>query len=63
MDMVKSMISNANLLLSFWSEALKTSMYVLNNVPSKAVQRLILRLGKDESQVQIICMYEIIGLR
>ena len=37
MDMVRSMISNSQLPLSLWSEALKTTVYVLNWVPSKAV--------------------------
>ncbi|KAM1705943.1 hypothetical protein ACFX2K_028156 [Malus domestica] len=39
MDMVKSMISNSSLPLSMWSEALKTPVYVLIRVPSKAVPK------------------------
>lgn len=38
-DMVKSMISNKDLPLSLWSDALKTTMYILNRVPSKAVSK------------------------
>ena len=34
-DMVRSMISNSNLPLSLWSEAIKTATYVLNQVPIK----------------------------
>ena len=37
MDMERSMISNSNLQLFLWSEALKTVMYILNRVPSKVV--------------------------
>jgi transposase InsO family protein len=39
MDMVRSMLSNSHLLLFLWSEALKTAVYVLNRVPSKAVPK------------------------
>lgn len=39
MDMVRSMISNSNLPLSLWSEALKTAVYILNRVPTKAVPK------------------------
>ena len=39
MDMVRSMVSNSNLPLTLWSEALKTAMYVLNRVPSKVVPK------------------------
>ena len=38
-DMVRSMISNSTLPLFLWSEALKTALYILNRVPSKAVPK------------------------
>ena len=37
--MVRSMLSNSSLPVSFWMYALKTAMYLLNKVPSKAVQK------------------------
>lgn len=37
MDMVRSMISNSSLPKSLWMHALKTAVYLLNRVPSKAV--------------------------
>ena len=40
MDMVRSMISNSDLPLSLWSEALKTMAYVLNRVPTKVVHKM-----------------------
>lgn len=40
MDMVRSMISNSKLPLSLWSEALKTVVYILNRLPSKAVHKI-----------------------
>ncbi|KAH9667906.1 hypothetical protein KPL70_021226 [Citrus sinensis] len=46
MDMVRSMISNSNLPLSLWSEALKTAVYVLNRVPTKAVPKTPFELWK-----------------
>jgi len=35
MDMVRSMLSNSCLLVSLWMYVLKTTMYLLNRVPSK----------------------------
>lgn len=37
LDMVRSMLSNCSLPISLWTYALKTAMYLLNRVPSKAV--------------------------
>ena len=37
LDMVRSMLSYSNLRIFLWGEALKTAMYILNWVPSKAV--------------------------
>ena len=39
MDMVRSMMSNSSLPKSLWMYALKTSMYLLNRVPTKAVPK------------------------
>jgi len=38
-DMVRSMISHSTLFESLWGEALKTAVYILNRVPSKAVNK------------------------
>ncbi|XP_068487137.1 uncharacterized protein [Phaseolus vulgaris] len=39
MDMVRSMLSKSTVPISLWMYALKTAMYLLNRVPSKAVQK------------------------
>ena len=39
MDMVRSMLSNLSSHVSLWMYALKTAMYLLNRVPSKAIQK------------------------
>jgi hypothetical protein len=44
--MVKSMLSNSELPLFLWSEALKTDVYVLNRVSSKAVPKTPFELWK-----------------
>ena len=36
-EMIRCMLSDSSLLMSLWMEALKTTMYLLNTVPSKAV--------------------------
>ena len=38
-DIVISMISHSSLLESLWGEALKTTTYILNRVPSKAINK------------------------
>ena len=40
LDMVRSMLSNESLPISLWTYALKTTMYLQNRVPSKAVQKM-----------------------
>ena len=35
--MVKPMMAQANLSISFWGDALLTAAYILNQVPSKSV--------------------------
>ena len=39
MDMVRSMISYSTLPISLWMEVLKTSIRILNRVPSKSVPK------------------------
>ena len=39
MEMVRSMMSYSSVPFSLWGEALKTAMYILNRVPSKAVSK------------------------
>jgi transposase InsO family protein len=46
LDMVRSMLSNSNLPKSLWAEALKTTVYILNRVPTKAVPKTPFELWK-----------------
>ena len=39
LDMVRSMMSNSSLPKSLWMYALKTAMYLLNRIPSKAIPK------------------------
>ena len=39
MDMVRSMRSNTKLPQFLWTETLKTAVYILNRVPTKAVSK------------------------
>jgi transposase InsO family protein len=39
MDMMRSMMSYSDLSLSLWMETLKTTIHILNRVPSKAVPK------------------------
>ncbi|KAG8481234.1 hypothetical protein CXB51_025996 [Gossypium anomalum] len=40
LDMVRSMMSHANLPTSFWGHVLETAIFTLNRVPSKSVQKI-----------------------
>ena len=46
LDIVWSMLSNSKLPKSFWTEALKTTVYILNRVPTKAVPKTPFELWK-----------------
>ena len=46
MDMVRSMRSNTKLPQYLWFEALKTSVYILNRVPTKVVPKTPFELFK-----------------
>ena len=39
LDMVRSMMSQTDLPISFWGYALETAAFILNRIPSKAVQK------------------------
>ena len=49
MDMVWSMLSNSSLHVSLWMYALKNAMYLLNMVPSKAVQKTPFQLWTNRT--------------
>ena len=51
MDMVRSMISYSTLPIGLWMEALKTTIHILNRVPSKSVPKTPYELwtGKEPS--------------
>ena len=46
-DMVRSMLSNSNLPKFLWTDALKTAVYILNRVPTKAVPKTPFKLWKN----------------
>ena len=45
-DMVRSMLSNSNLPQFLWTDALKTAVYILNRVPTKAVSKTPFEIWK-----------------
>jgi len=49
MDMVRSILSNSTILVSLWMYALKTAMYLLNRVPSKAVPKTPFELWTNKT--------------
>ena len=56
-DMVRSMICHSTLPESFWGEALKTTAYILNKVPTKAATKTPYELwiGRKPSLKHLMC--------
>ncbi|KAA0048407.1 gag/pol protein [Cucumis melo var. makuwa] len=52
LDMVRSMMSFAQLSDSFWGYALETTIYILNNVPSKSVSETPYELWKWRKELR-----------
>ena len=46
MEMVRSMMSHADLPISLWMDALRIAVYILNRVPSKTVPKTPFELWK-----------------
>ena len=49
LDMVRSMMSLTDLLLSFWGYALETAAFTLNRAPSKSVETMNSDLARNQS--------------
>ena len=54
LDMVRSMMSQYDLLISFWGYALETAAFILNRVPTKAVERHHMRYGLEK---YLVCLF------
>ena len=46
-NMVRSILSNSNLPKFLWTDALKTVVYILNRVPTKAIPKTPFELWKN----------------
>ncbi|RVX16743.1 Retrovirus-related Pol polyprotein from transposon TNT 1-94 [Vitis vinifera] len=57
LDMVRSMLSSSKLPKFLWTKALKTTIYILNRVPTRLFQRCHLSYGKVGNQVCDICAF------
>ena len=58
MDMVRSMISYSTLPISLWMEVLKTTIHILNRVPSKSVPKTPYELWtKKEPSLNYLCVW------
>src|SRR5436190_22390001 len=51
MDMVRSMMAQASLPVSFWGDALLIAAYLLNRVPSKSVELTLYELWTGEKNL------------
>ena len=54
LDMVRSMMSFSSLPLSFWGYAIQCVLYILNDVPSKSIQKTPKELWNGVNLVYII---------
>ena len=48
LEMVRSMMTQANLPISYWGDALLTAAYILNRVPSKSISSTPFELWTDK---------------
>ena len=60
LDMVRSMISYSSLSTSLWGYALKTAMYILNQVPSKSVSET--PKGMEHLKVCVTSVFRVVPL-
>jgi len=60
MDMVMSMLSNSSLPVLLWMYALKNSMYLLNRVHTKAVQKTPFELWTCRKLIWDTCMFRVV---
>jgi hypothetical protein len=51
MDMVRSMLSYSTLPISLWMDALKTTVHILNRVPSKSVPKIPYKMWTDRKPI------------
>ena len=59
MDMERSMRSNTKLPQYLWTKPLKTTMYILNRVPTKVVPKTPFELFKGwKPSLRLICIWE-----
>ena len=62
-DMVRSMLSNSNLPKFLWIDAVKTTVYILNRVPTKAVPKTPFELWKNWKPSCDICTFGVVHRR
>ena len=54
LEMVRSIMARANLLISYWGDALLSIAYILNQLPSKFVTSMPTNYGLDVSLIYVI---------
>ena len=55
LDMVKSMLAQENLPISYWEDALLTTSHILNQIPSNFVLSTPYELWNNKSLILAIC--------
>ena len=61
--MIRSMIAHTTLPESFWSEALKTAVCLLNRVPSKTVSKISCELWTENLPALGISIFGVVQLK
>ena len=56
--MVRSMMSQSDLPISFWGYALETAAFILNRVPSKAVEKTPYEIWTEKHPVYLFLRFE-----
>ena len=62
LEMVKSMMTQANLPITYWGDALFTTMYVPNHLPSMSIKTTPYELWTKGQVKTLLEFYETLGL-
>jgi hypothetical protein len=58
MDMVRSMLSYSTIPIGLWMEALKTTIHILNQVPSKSMSKMLYELWTEcKPSINYLCVW------
>ena len=62
LDMVRSMMSQSDLPISFWGYAIETAIFLLNRVPLKAVEKTPYEIWNGKNPANLFLRFGVVRL-